>query len=97
MEKNKFFISAQIPESSSQTINSMNIQYGWVCPKCGRVYGPVVGMCYYCGGTDHNFATTTTTIPKTDYYPLKGDNYNPLTGTTSDLDCAISQYERREG
>ena len=22
--------------------------YGWVCPKCGRVYAPQVTLCAYC-------------------------------------------------
>ena len=22
--------------------------YGWVCPKCGRVYAPKVTICAYC-------------------------------------------------
>lgn len=24
--------------------------YGWICPKCGRVYAPTQMMCLYCGG-----------------------------------------------
>lgn len=23
-------------------------RYGWVCPKCGRVYAPFVAMCAQC-------------------------------------------------
>lgn len=23
-------------------------RYGWVCPKCGRVYAPQVTLCAYC-------------------------------------------------
>lgn len=26
------------------------ISYGWVCPKCERVYAPNQEMCLYCGG-----------------------------------------------
>lgn len=22
--------------------------YGWICPKCGRVYSPFTMMCPYC-------------------------------------------------
>ena len=25
------------------------ISYGWVCPKCGRVYAPNQEMCLFCG------------------------------------------------
>lgn len=24
------------------------INYGWVCPKCGRVYSPSTHMCFKC-------------------------------------------------
>lgn len=44
-------------EQSSSDINKpvipKEIPYGyptgWICPKCGRVYGPYVSMCPYCG------------------------------------------------
>ena len=26
------------------------LNYGWVCPKCGRVYAPNQEMCLYCVG-----------------------------------------------
>ena len=22
--------------------------YGWICPKCGRVYSPITVLCHYC-------------------------------------------------
>ena len=25
------------------------LNYGWICPKCGRVYAPNQEMCLYCG------------------------------------------------
>ena len=28
------------------------IHYGWVCPKCGRVYSPTTVKCLYCGGDE---------------------------------------------
>ena len=24
-------------------------QYGWICPKCGRVYSPLTIQCFFCG------------------------------------------------
>ena len=26
------------------------LNYGWICPKCGRVYSPSTSQCFYCGG-----------------------------------------------
>lgn len=27
---------------------AVTYQYGWVCPKCGAVYGPNVSSCWHC-------------------------------------------------
>lgn len=27
-----------------------DIPYGWICPKCGRVWGPIVARCWACNG-----------------------------------------------
>lgn len=39
--------------------------YGWVCPKCGRVYSPFTMMCPYCKDAvspmDNGITYTTTT------------------------------------
>ena len=41
--------------------------YGWICPKCGRVMAPFVDSCKFCGGEENNTLTTpiTTTNPNT--------------------------------
>jgi uncharacterized OB-fold protein len=26
------------------------LNYGWICPKCGRVYSPTTSQCLFCGG-----------------------------------------------
>lgn len=43
--------------------------YGWICPKCGRVYSPFTQMCLYCGGIQENniiYSTTSqSSNPKT--------------------------------
>ena len=30
------------------TVEPLN--YGWICPKCGRVYSPSTSQCFHCGG-----------------------------------------------
>ena len=47
------------------------MNYGWLCPKCGRVYAPTQMMCLYCSGGKQ----TDSTQP---YVPLQD-----LTWTTS--------------
>lgn len=36
------------------------LNYGWVCPKCGRVYAPNQEMCLYCGGGSVSSPVTPT-------------------------------------
>lgn len=36
------------------------LNYGWVCPKCGRVYAPNQEMCLYCGGGNVSSPVTPT-------------------------------------
>lgn len=50
------------------------VKYGWICPKCGRVYGPTQTMCLYCGGGSISKQTDSTQP----YVPLQD-----LTWTTS--------------
>ena len=33
------------PDISVEPLN-----YGWICPKCGRVYSPSTSQCPFCGG-----------------------------------------------
>ena len=33
------------------------VNYGWICPKCGRVYAPTQMMCLYCGGGKQSDST----------------------------------------
>ena len=40
-------------------------QYGWICPKCGRVFSPFTTMCPYCKKED------ITNLPNS--VPLSGD------------------------
>ena len=69
------------------------VNYGWICPKCGRVYAPTQMMCLYCGGGKQ----TDSTQP---YVPLqdltwttsnKIENYTTTTlnGVSNLSNCAI--------
>ena len=41
---------------------NQNYQYGWVCPKCGRVYSPTTSSCLFCGpGVAYSITATTVT------------------------------------
>ena len=54
------------------------LNYGWICPKCGRVYAPSQEMCLYCKGDN---------IPCVDTVKISWDkdkNYwNTIATTTS--------------
>lgn len=43
-----------------------NIQQGWQCPLCKRVYSPTTVMCLYCGeeGATKIYTTTRATSAK---------------------------------
>lgn len=53
------------------------VNYGWICPKCGRVYAPTQMMCLYCGGGKQ----TDSTQP---YIPGQGSIW-ATTNKTEDL------------
>lgn len=61
---------------SSITIGDMKT-YGWVCPKCGKVYSPSTTMCLYCGGNNNVMPETSNTPTKRewqrDYYTINSD------------------------
>ena len=33
-----------------QGVSVEPLNYGWICPKCGRVYSPSTSQCFHCGG-----------------------------------------------
>lgn len=41
-------------------MNFFEKQEGWVCPKCGRVYSPIISMCFFCGGNNQVTITNTS-------------------------------------
>ena len=36
------------PYDSIQTPKGIFVNQGWMCPKCGRVYSPLVQTCSHC-------------------------------------------------
>lgn len=45
---------------------NQNYQYGWVCPKCGRVYSPTTSSCLFCGpGMPYTVTTSATNTAST--------------------------------
>lgn len=43
-------------------LNQVLGNYGWICPKCGKVYGPNVQECYNCNKTETTYSSTTVTF-----------------------------------
>ena len=38
----------RMPSCPLKEREPVSIEYGWVCPKCGSVYGPNVSSCWHC-------------------------------------------------
>lgn len=62
------------------------LNYGWICPKCGRVYAPSQEMCLYCGRDNakggelswdkiKDYFNTTTIATTTSGATKEGENY----------------------
>lgn len=65
-----------------EAISVEPLNYGWICPKCGRVYSPSTSQCLFCGGGN---------LPNTVYCKSPQDTLNGTTITTTvgDLDFHI--------
>ena len=71
---------------------------GWICPKCGRVYGPSTPMCWFCGGEEvTNVITTDHTPPHLG--PLTTGTQIPVTYTTTsnNTDWLKIHYNKDDG
>lgn len=47
-------------------------QQGWICPRCGRVYGPNFFECSYC---NNQITEVSTTSKDSSGYVVKDDAY----------------------
>ena len=63
------------------------LNYGWVCPKCGRVYAPSQEMCLYCGP----YSQTDSAKPSRKQEGISWDNsYSITTSIGTSANSAIS-------
>ena len=76
-------------------------EYGWICPKCGRVYSPLTPTCLYCGN-NNVMPPTTDTAPTREwwhnYCTITCDPNKPfeqeLPITTDDTDAFRVHYDQ---
>lgn len=40
----------------------LQVQQGWQCPICKKVYSPTTIMCLYCGDTKYNTSADTQPV-----------------------------------
>lgn len=55
--------TAEISSDYIISDNNPNIRYGWVCPRCGKVYSPNVNTCGCNSTSDTIKSNTTESIP----------------------------------
>lgn len=44
-------------KKNDNIITSDKWDYGWVCPKCGRIYAPTHKQCFYCSNDSDDSET----------------------------------------
>lgn len=60
-------------------------QYGWVCSKCGRSWGPTLVGCPVCNGERQTFSWDVTTAKVTEKNRNLDVHLDPNDITTSDF------------
>ena len=65
------------------------LNYGWICPKCGRVYAPNQEMCLYCGG-DRVSSPATSTKPIRQGGEISWDTINGYYDNLNGMTLAIN-------
>lgn len=63
-------MSNKITIPIEKLINNTSIEYGWVCPKCGRVYAPFTSMCCYCNNLDSQWTCSDSDTFLVHYHDL---------------------------
>ena len=61
--------SCSFPENDEITgnVKITTNKYGWICPRCEKVYSPDVKECWRCNNKDEETATSTTEIKYSKY------------------------------
>lgn len=53
IEQDNIEMSDKTEATKEQNISAGSLRYGWVCPKCGKVYAPYVKECWNCNCLTH--------------------------------------------
>ena len=67
---NNYYIAKNTEKLPKSYLSQISIQYGWVCPKCGRVYSPTTALCLACYETVPIITTwaSSTNVGGSDYW-----------------------------
>lgn len=67
-------------------------QQGWICPRCGRVYGPNFFECSYC---NNQITKVSTTSKDSTSYVVKDDSYTYADSITTISYSNRGDYEAK--
>lgn len=67
-------------------------QQGWICPRCGRVYGPNFFECPYC---NNQITEVSTTSKDSTGYVAKDDSYTYADSITTISYSNRGDYEAK--
>ena len=65
--------------------------YGWICPKCGRVFSPSTASCSHCGNE------TTFTLPAITSYSgatISSAKFSTISDIRTIKSCATCKHYR---
>ncbi len=78
--------TAAAPSKNAMGVEPIN--YGWVCPCCGRVNAPWVGWCSCSGKRSDTFVKINTT-PAFSASPCRDCTVNPANGGSGNCNCIL--------